>query len=168
MTSDPIVTTRASKQVHLDKDVMLARVEGLPDYFVICLTPSSRWVLISLLSHLAEYYRRWDNWDSHREIDQLSSETLLGLFCPMACSDDIQAIIAAMEVMNTTLAQIRDRIAPDGEDVDTDLKAVVAGIATLDTTISDFGLPELLDKLEPMLNGVGVILGAPPISSNGA
>lgn len=168
MTYDPIVTTRASKQVHLDKDVMLARVDGLSDYFVVCLSPASRWLLISLLSHLSEYYGRWDNWDSTREIDQLSSETLLGLICPMACSDDIQAINTSLGAINSTLEEIRDRLAPDGEDLDTDLQAVVAAVIALDTTVSDFGLPELLDKLEPMLNGVGVILGAPPISSNGA
>jgi len=34
--------------------------------------------------------------------------------------------------------------------------------------LADLGLPDLIDKLEPMLNGIGVILGAPPISANGA
>ncbi len=168
MSSDHKVTTWAGKQVHLDRDYMLTQVEGEPEYYFFCLSPQSRWLAVSLINFFAEYHNRWDGWSGPRQIDQLVAETLEGLFCQMACAEDIQAIGATLTAMNVILGQIRDRLGGGSADLDVRLSEIKTEVEDLDATLVDFGLPELIDKIEPMLNGVGVILGAPQISSNGS
>ena len=169
MQPDHKVTTWASKQVHLDKDYMLRLTgEEEAEYYLVCLSPQSRWLLVSLVDFISQFYNRWDLWASDREIDQLVAETTEGLYCPMACSDDIQAINTTLATINTTLGEIRDALGGVTADLDLRLVEIKTEVADIDVALADLGLPDLIDKLEPMLNGIGVILGAPPISANGA
>ncbi len=163
------LVTHFTKQVHFDKDLLTDLTEGeTTEYYLFCLSPSSRWLLSTLVSFYSEYYNRWDNFTGPREIDQLIAETLEGLNCHMACAEDIQAIDATLGNINTTLQEIRDALGGVTADLDLRLVEIKTEVADLDTALADLGLPDLIDKLEPMLNGIGVILGAPTISSNGA
>ncbi len=166
---DHKVTTWADKQIHFDKSFMVDLTEDeTAEYYLFCLSPQSRWLLTTLVDFFGEFKNRWDLWSGDREIDQLIAETQEGLFCHMACSDDIQAINTTLGNINTTLTEIRDALGGTGADLDLRLVEIKTEVADLDVALADLGLPDLIDKLEPMLNGIGVILGAPVISSNGA
>lgn len=146
---------------------MLEDIEGVGEYFMICLSPSSRWLLASFVNFYDQFYNRFENFSGVREIDQLTAETLQGLICPMACSDDFQALVAAVQGIGLTLIEIRDTLGGTDGDIDAKIDLVATNVEGVSTTLTELGLPELIDKLEPMLNGVGVILGAPDISPNG-
>lgn len=163
MVADRLVTTRASKQAFFDKDKLTEDIDGLGAYNIHCLTPSSRWFLATLVEFYGEFHNRFENFSGEREIDQLRSETLLGLICPMACEDDFQALVAAVQGIGLTLIEIRDTLGGVTGDIDAKVETVGDNVALLTTELDSLGLPDLIDKLEPMLNGVGVILGAPDI-----
>ena len=163
------LVTHFTKQAHFDKDLLDELTDGeTTEYYLFCLSPASRWLLSTLVSFYSEYYNRWDNFSGQREIDQLVAETLEGLGCEVACAEDIQAINTTLGNINTTLGQIRDALGGVTADLDLRLVEIKTEVADLDVALADLGLPDLIDKLEPMLNGIGVILGAPTISSNGA
>ncbi len=167
ITRDRRVTTWASKIGGIDKDTLSELTTGESAYYVICLSPASRWMLLSLLAFIEPYKNRWLNFTGEREIDQLIAETNDALVCPMACQEDIQAINSTLQAISLTLIEMRDRLGSGSADIDLRLTEIKTEIADLDVTLVDFGLPDLIDKLEPMLNGVGVILGAPDIPLNG-
>jgi len=161
------VTTWAGKIGIIDKASQSQLTTGEPEYLVVCMSPDSRWLLLSLLMFIDPYRNRWLSFSGDREIDQLIAETAEGMICPMACSDDIQAINSTLQAISLTLIEMRDRLGGGSADLDARLTEIKTEIADLDLTLTDFGLPDLIDKIEPMLNGVGVILGAPDIPLNG-
>lgn len=164
---DKRVTTWASKIGGIDKDTLSDLTLGESAYYVVCLTPASRWLLLSLLAFIEPYKNRWLNFIGIREIDQLVAETNDAMVCPMACTEDIQAINSTLQAISLTLIEMRDRLGGGSADLDLRLTEIKTEIADLDTALAALGLPDLIDKLEPMLNGVGVILGAPDIPLNG-
>lgn len=166
--ADPKVITHVSKQAHFDKDKMLLASNDWGDYELHCLSPQSRWLLTTLLEFYGEFHNRFDNFPTEREVDQLRADTLEGLICPMACQEDFQALVAAVQGIGLTLIDIRDRLGDSEADIDTKIETVATSVDGLTAELTALGLPTLIDKLEPMLNGVGVILGAPHISSNGS
>lgn len=164
--ADLQIKTYLSKQVHFDKNIMVDLTDGEGEYYLVCLSPSSRWLLLTLASFYAEYYNRWENFSGQREIDQLTAETLEGLICPMACATDIQDITASLQSINVTLQQIRDSLGGVTADIDERLVEIETTAVALTTAVEE--IPSLIDILEPILSGVGVILGAPPLPGNGA
>lgn len=160
---DRRVTTWASKIGVVDKASQADLTEGEPEYWVVCMSPNSRWLLLSLLAFIEPYKNRWLGFDDVREIDQLIAETADGMICPMACQEDIQAINTTLQSISLTLIEMRDRLGDTDGDLDARLTEIKTEIADLDLTMIDFGLPELLDQIEPIMSGVGVILGAPSI-----
>jgi len=163
------LVTHFTKQVHFDKDLLDELTDGeTTEYYLFCLSPASRWLLSTLVSFYSEYYNRWDNFSGQREIDQLVAETLEGLGCEVACREDIQAINVTLGEINATMVEIRDALGGETADLDERLVEIKTELADLDLSLVDLGLPDLIDKLEPILNGVGVILGAPTIPLNGA
>jgi hypothetical protein len=168
MAKDDIVITRRSKQAHFDYDVMQVDIAPLGGYHLHCLTPSARWLLVSLVEFYGEFHNRFDNWPDERSIDQVRTEALEGLICPMACEEDFQSLVAAVQGIGLTLIEIRDRLGPEAGDLDGKIEGVSDSVDGLTVQLADLGLPDLIDKLEPMLNGVGVILGAPDVPLNGA
>ncbi len=120
-------------------------------------------MLLSLLAFIEPYKNRWVDFASDREIDQLIAETNDGIICPMACQDDIQAINTTLQGISLTLIEMRDRIGSPTGDLDARLTEIKTEIADIDLTLVDFGLPDLIDKIEPITNGIGVILGAPDV-----
>lgn len=163
ISRDRKVTTWASKIGIIDKASQADLTAGEPDYWIVCMSPESRWLLLSLLAFIEPYKNRWVDFASDREIDQLIAETNDGIICPMACQDDIQAIIAALQAISLTLIETRDRIGSPTGDLDARLTEIKTEIADIDLTLVDFGLPDLIDKIEPITNGIGVILGAPDV-----
>lgn len=157
------ITTWASKIPVIDKNDMADYTEGEGDYSVICLTPPSRFVVLSLLAWWHDFYNRWHNFSSQREIDQLYAETFLGVSCPMACSEDIQALVTAVQGIGLTMIEIRDRLGDVDGDLDARLTEVKVALETIDTTVASLDHSSLYDEIEPILSGVGVILGAPAI-----
>ncbi len=168
ITRDKRVTTWASKIGGVDKDTLANLTTGESAYYVVCLTPASRWLLLSLLAFIEPYKNRWLNFSGTREIDQLIAETNDAMVCPMACTEDIQAINSTLQAISLTLIEMRDRLGGGSADLDTRLTEIKTEIADLDTTLASLDIAELLDKLEPILNGVGIILGAPDVPLNGA
>ncbi len=160
---DRKVITWATKIGVIDKASQSDLTEGEPAYWIVCLTPASRWLLLSLLAFIEPYKNRWLSFSGVREIDQLIAETNEGIICPMACQDDIQAINATLQGISLTLIEMRDLLGSPGGDLDARLTEIKTEVADLDLTMIDFGLPDLIDKVEPIMNGVGVILGAPDI-----
>lgn len=163
MAIDWRITTWASKVPVVDKNDMADLTSGEGDYVVICLTPQSRFVILSLLAWWVDYYNRWHNFSGQREIDQLYAEAFEGVSCEMACSEDIQALVAAVQGMGLTLIEIRDRLGDVDGDLDTRLTEVKVALETIDTTVAALDHSSLYDQIEPILSGVGVILGAPSI-----
>lgn len=164
---DRKVTTWASKIGVVDKASQSALTDGEPTYWVVCMSPASRWLLLSLLAFIEPYKNRWLNFADVREIDQLIAETNDGIICPMACQDDIQAINTTLQGISLTLIEMRDILGGPTADIDTRLTEIKTEIQDIDLTLVDFGLPDLIDKIEPITNGIGVILGAPDVPLNG-
>ncbi len=160
---DRLVVTRESKQAAFDKDWQTILTDGEGDYFLICLSPSSRWLLITLLEFYGEFHNRFLNYSGEREIDQLRSETLEGLICPMACSEDFQALVAEMVTLNATMVEVRDRLGDTDGDLDARLTELVTEVDQLGTIVAGLDTSDLYDQVEEILNGVGVILGADEI-----
>jgi len=119
------------------------------------------------LAFIEPYKNRWLNFTGVREIDQLIAETNDGMICPMACQEDIQAINSTLQAISLTLIEMRDRLGGVSGDLDLRLTEIKDEVADLDTTLASLDLVDLLDKLEPILNGVGIILGAPDVPLNG-
>lgn len=168
MAKDWKVTTQASKIFDIDKDTLADLTEGESDYYLVCMTPASRWLLSSLLMFESDYYNRWSNFSGVREIDQLVATALEEMICPMTCTEDFLDLITAVQALNLSLIEIRDRLGDTNGDLDAKIETVGDNVALLTTELSILGLPDLIDKIEPMLNGVGVILGAPNVPLNGA
>ncbi len=164
---DRRVVTWASKIEQIDKSSQAALTVGESAYFWVCLTPNTRWLILSLLMFQDLYKNRWVNFTGIREIDQLIAEAMEALICPMACQEDIQDINSTLQAISLTLIEMRDRLGGVSGDLDARLTEIKTEVADLDTSLSALGLPDLIDKIEPMLNGVGVILGAPDIPLNG-
>ncbi len=160
---DRRITTWASKISQIDKASQADLTVGESAYSLVCLTPNSRWLILSLLMFQEVYKKRWVNFSGIREIDQLVAETMEALICPMTCQEDIQAVNSTLQGISLTLIEIRDRLGGGSADLDARLTEIKTEVADLDTTLAGMGLPSLIDKVEPILNGVGVILGAPEI-----
>lgn len=164
MTADPLVTTRQSKQAFFNKELMLEQTPGESAYFLVCLSPETKWLLITMLNFYGIFHNRFEEFSGEREVDQLVAEANEALFTPMACSETMEDIAATLVSMNVTLQQIRDNVAALNTTTETGFDNVTTEVADLDVAMGDLGLPEIADKIEPMLNGVGVILGAPSIT----
>jgi len=95
--------------------------------------------------------------------DQLIAETLEAMYCPMACSDDIQAIDATLGEIRDALVGLSNKFGPVDADLDLDLQEIRDEISGLEVAVSSLDISTFIDKLEAILNGVGVILGAPTI-----
>ncbi len=161
---DRRITTWASKIIEIDKATQADLTVGESDYTLVCLTPNSRWLILSLLMFQEDYKKRWVGFDNDREIDQLIAETAEVLICPMACQEDIQAINSTLQGISLTLIEMRDRLGGGSADLDTRLSEATAELVNIDASLSGLGLPSLIDKVEPILGGIGVILGAPVIA----
>lgn len=164
ITRDRRVTTWASKIIQIDKASQASLTVGESDYTLVCLTPNSRWVILSLLMFEEPYKNRWANFSGIREIDQLIAETAEALICPMACQEDIQAINSTLQGISLTLIEMRDRMGGGSADLDTRLTEIKTELQDLEVSLAGLGLPSLIDKVEPILGGIGVILGAPEIT----
>lgn len=160
---DRRVTTWASKIGKIDKSSLDALIVGEPGYWIVCMTPASRWLLLSLLTFIDEYKNRWLSFEDNREIDQLVAETNWGMICPVGCSEDLANINTTLQGISLTLIEMRDRLGDENGDLDTRLTEIKTEIAELETSVTDWDLADIFDQIEPILSGVGVILGAPPI-----
>lgn len=160
---DRRVTTWASKIGKVDKGSLADLTVGEPDYWIVCLTPASRWLLLSLLTFIDEYKNRWFNFETVREIDQLVAETNSAMVCPVGCSEDLANINTTLQGISLTLIEMRDRLGDENGDLDTRLTEIKTEIGEMEASLSGWDLADLLNELEPILSGVGVILGAPPI-----
>lgn len=168
------VETWDDKQIAFDYTVaqeMTLGEEAEDAYTFHCFTPMERWLLLSLISFYPEFENRWsDDWPSDIK-NQLISETTRKLVTILACETDVSRIADVLEaqlpeltVMNTKLDAI---IAALGIISD----AVDVGLSDLDTTLTGIqgelsaGVidEDLIDQIELLINGVAVILGAPPI-----
>lgn len=161
--SDPIVVTRSSKLLVFDRDQMLEATSYQGAYNIHCFTPRARWLLSTLVNFFGDYHNRFQGFGGDREIDQIATEALEGLICPMACEEDFQALVSAVQGIGLSLIEIRDRLGPEDGDLDEKVLGVSTSVDLLTLEIEELGLPTLIDKIEPILNGVGVILGAPTV-----
>ncbi len=166
--ADLSVQTYESKQAYFDKAQLDLDIDDdLGDYFIICISPSSRWLLATLLNFYGEFHNRFENF-TEREADQLVAETLLGLICPMACQEDFQLLISTIAASNVILTDIKDRLGDGNSDIEVRIEELGTEVAALTTSLEALGLPDLIDGVEEILNGVGVILGAPEVVYNGS
>lgn len=161
-TRDKRVTTWTSKQIAFHKSDMEAQTQGETGYTVVCLTPAERWYLLGLANFYAEFTNRWHGWTATERLE-LTASTQQRMICPMACQEDIQAINNTLVLINATLGNIRDRIGPSEANIDLRLVEIGADIEALEAAVSEAFPDELFDILEPILSGVGVIMGAPPL-----
>lgn len=166
MPKDSRVTTWTSKQIGFSKQEMEDLTVGESAYYVVCLTPAERWYLLSLAHFYKDYANRWEGFTAD-ERDELVSNAVWRMICPMACQEDIQAINTTLGLINATLGEIRDRLGDGDADIDLSLQEIGTDLEELTTAVAE-SFPSLIDQIEPILNGVGVILGAPTIPLNGA
>lgn len=157
------VTTHASKIFQSDYANQADLIQGEPDYWLVCLTPGSVWLLSSLLAFQELYRNRWVNYPSVSNRDELIADTWFALECPMACQDDIQAINTTLQNISLTLIEMRDRLGGPTADLSVDLNAIKTAIDAVNTSVGTLDIADLIDQIEPLLDGVGVILGAPAI-----
>jgi len=158
--SDARITTYQSKQVAFDKTRIAEFTEGESGYVVICLSPSERFFLLSLVEFLTTFRNRFEEGWTEDEFQALHSGVLRSLICPMACETDIQTISATLTTMVSVLTDIRDRLGPEDGNLDLRLVDIGDDIEALTTAVGAAFPSSLFDDLEPILNGVGVILGA--------
>lgn len=166
MPKDYRVTTWTSKQIGFSKQEMEDLTVGESAYSVVCLTPAERWYLLTLAHFYKDYGNRWEGF-TQSERDELVSNTIWRMICPMACQEDIQAINTTLGLINATLIEVRNRLGDGDGDLDLRLQEMNTELEALTTAVTE-SFPSLIDKIEPILNGVGVILGAPTIPFNGA
>lgn len=157
------VTTQASKIYRSDYASQSDLTQGEPDYWLVCLTPESIWLLSSLLAFQEVYKNRFINYPSVDNREQLLANTWFALECPMACQDDIQAINTTLQGILLTLQEMRDRLGGPTADLSVDLNAIITAINAVNTSVATLDIADLIDQVEPLLDGVGVILGAPAI-----
>ncbi len=157
------VTTYKSKQVAFDKTLIPDLTEGEPDYYLVCLDPTQRWLLLTLLEFYTTFRGRFKGGWTDREIDQLHATLLKELIKPMACQEDIQAINTTLQSISLTLIEMRDLIGPPGSSVNSRLVEVVTELGDIETAVDDAFPDPIFDQVEAVLNGMGVILGAPVI-----
>ena len=81
----------------------------------------------------------------------------------MACQDDIQAINTTLQNISLTLIEMRDRLGGPTADLSVDLNAIKTSIDAVNTSVEALDIADLIDQVEPLLDGVGVILGAPAV-----
>lgn len=165
--SDTLVRTYKSKQVAFDKSLVASLTEGESGFYLVCLTPQQRWLLLTLLEFYTLFRNRWVGGWTEDEIESLHASTLWRLICPMTCEDQFEALNATLATMSTTLTEIRDRIGDGEVSLDERLLDIKTSLDTIQASLPDDFPGDLFDKLEPILNGVGVILGAPTIPLNG-
>lgn len=158
--SDDRVTTYRSKQIAFDKTRIAEFTEGESGYVVVCLSPSERFFLLSLVEFLTTFRNRFEEGWTEDEFQALHSGVLRSLICPMACQEDIQAINSTLTLMVGVLEDIRDRIGPEEANLDLRLVDIGDDIEALTTAVGTAFPSSLIDDIEPILNGVGVILGA--------
>lgn len=164
--TDSRVLTWYGKQVQLDKDLLIEATEGeTTPYYMVCLSPQSIWLLLTLLEFYTSFPSRFVGFEDQREVDQLHADALRGLICAVACEQDIQDIVAQLVIMNDTQAEIWNTLGGEDGDLNLRLTEIETALQTLNTTVAL--LDPLIDKIEPILNGVGVILGAPDVPLNG-
>lgn len=165
---DQRVTTWLSKLVLIDyQDIQSLTSVETSNYFVLCIRPDERALLSICLSHYVDWLDRWRNFPSEVDRSDLIARTYDSLGVELACSEDIELLNTNLAAINTTLGEMRDRLGDSQADLDTKLADIKASIDALETTLAAID-PSLIDQLETILNGVGVILGAPSISVNGS
>lgn len=157
------VTTQWANLAGVDYDELVSLSIEEPEYLVVCLPPMHRVLLQNLLAFQEPLISRWLNFPSMRVRDQLIAETLEAMYCPMACSDDIQAIDATLGEIRDALVGLSNKFGPVDADLDLDLQEIRDEISGLEVAVSSLDISTFIDKLEAILNGVGVILGAPTI-----
>lgn len=163
MAKDRQVVTWLSKQIAFDKAELVAlATDEQTDYNIVCLSPLS----VAYLMQLAVFYAEWENrWIGFTisERNQLVADTVRSLSSPMACSEDIAAIITELQVMNSHLADLVTKMGDLETTVSGDFATIDATLATIKTAVDSAFPDSIFDELEPILDGVGTILGAPVI-----
>lgn len=172
--ADTRVETWDAKQIAFDYTVaqeMVTGEESNDAYTLHCLTPLERWLLLSLISFYPQFEGRWsDDWPSDTK-NQLISETTRKLVTFMACETDVTRIADILEeqlpqltVMNAKLDLIIEALTGMDTTVDTGFTALVTALGDIQGQITA-GIfePDIIDQVELLINGVGIILGAPSI-----
>lgn len=160
---DERVTTYQSKQVVFDKTRIAELTEEEDGYTIVCLSPSERWFLLTLVEFLTTFRGRFVGGWTEDEFQALHAGTLRSLVCPMACETDILTISATLTTMATVMGEIRDRLGDSETDIDARLETIADKIVLLTTAVESAVPSSIFDDLEPILDGVGTILGATAI-----
>lgn len=158
------VSTWASKQIVFDRDqIQGSLISGESEYVILCMRPDSVAYLLQLATFYQDWRNRWPNWTDSQRVD-LVARTVESLVLPLACSEDIQAIINQLTIIATTQAEIRDRLGPVDSAVTVSLDAIEDKLEEIRLALPDDFPTDIFDQVEEVLNGVGVILGAPGIA----
>lgn len=168
------VETWDSKQIAFSYSAALEMTLGEVEedaYTFHCFTPLERWLLLSLISFYPLFDNRWSS-DWPPEIkSQLISETTRRLVTVLACETDVSRIADVLEdqlpqltVMNAKLDAIILALSDMDNTVNVGLANLADGLAEIQGEITA-GIfdDDLIDQVELLINGVAVILGAPPI-----
>lgn len=158
------VTTWSDKQIAFDQSQLQgALVEGEGEYVIICLEPDSVAYLLQLATFYQSWKNRWPGWSDADRLD-LVTRTVERLIFPMACSEDIQAIIDQLTIIATTQGEIRDRVGPVDTSLQETLDQINTTLTNIQAALPDDFPADIFDQVEEVLNGVGVILGAPSLA----
>lgn len=162
-TKDRQITTWLSKQVEFDYDAIQEYSDGESVYFVLCMRPDERALLLSSVNFYADWSDRWVNFPDELTRSDLLARTNESLVKELACSEDIELIITHLAALSLTMTEIRDRLGPAEGDINGRLADISVDLEDLKTAVDNAFPTSIFDQLEPVLNGVGVILGAPDI-----
>lgn len=167
MASDRRLETWESKITSFDYDECVLLTNGETDeaYTVHCLTPYARWFLLTLASHYGEFTTRWVNWPNGEAL-QTYSEAVQGLVNVMTCETEVTRIAEATEAILTEFESLNERVGlgAGGESLNERLADIEIRLGEILVRLPSSPLdPSLIDQIEEILDGVGVILGAAAI-----
>lgn len=167
MPSDRRIETWDSKITSFDYDECIALTDGETDesYTVHCLTPYARWFILTLISHYGEFTTRWVGWPAG-DAEQTYSEAVQGLVNVMTCETEVTRIAEATEAILAEFVTLNERVGlgGGGESINDRLDEIEVRLGQILVRLPETPLdPGLIDQIEAILDGVGVILGAAAI-----
>ncbi len=169
--TDKRIETYQSKQVFFDKAAMTEMTLGEDQYTIHCLGAEERWLILTLVSFYGDWVSRWsEDWTAD-ERNQMYSNIIRRLICPVACETDVQRIADILEAQLPELTTLNGNLVTmtaslDTLEVTTDIRllAINDTLALIKAELDTGFIPSnLVDQVELLLNAIGVILGAPSI-----
>lgn len=157
-----------------DASELTQEEQGVEGYFVLCMPPMARWLLLSMLDFYSVHSSSFLNFpDEITRIDTIA-QAYKGLIKDMACETQLTELVTQVTRIADATDELNNRIGqgPQGEsihdrmyNIEIILNDMESRLLSIANNVSSSALdPTLIDQIEAILNGVGVILGAASVN----